>query len=143
MAGWLLCCLDSHPNSWSPLSVWTRGIFLLISIVTHTRFHKCLSDNSNPAHSFATRKKLRADIKRRDTLVAMRLSFGSLAVWAAACVSQVSGAGPTDSYIDADAMQSGYLPNHNMDPTVVDSSGFGILWTVPFNSKELVRASKP
>ena len=73
----------------------------------------------------------------------MRLSFGSLAVWAATCVSQVSGAGPTDSYIDADAMQSGYLPNHNMDPTIVDSSGFGILWTVPFNSKEQVRASKP
>ena len=28
-----------------------------------------------------------------------------------------------------------------MDPAVVDSAGFGLLWKVPFNAKELV--SKP
>jgi hypothetical protein len=46
---------------------------------------------------------------------------------------------PTDEYRDADPGQSGYLPNHNMDPAVVDSSQFGQLWKVPFNAKEQVR----
>ena len=54
---------------------------------------------------------------------------------------QVSALASTDSPSDADPAQSGYLPNHNMDPAVVDSAGFGLLWKVPFNSKELV--SKP
>ena len=51
---------------------------------------------------------------------------------------QVSALASTDSPSDADPAQSGYLPNHNMDPAVVDSAGFGLLWKVPFNSKELV-----
>ena len=51
---------------------------------------------------------------------------------------QVSAFASTDSPADADPAQSGYLPNHNMDPAVVDSAGFGLLWKVPFNSKELV-----
>ena len=54
---------------------------------------------------------------------------------------QVSAFASTDTPSDADPAQSGYLPNHNMDPAVVDSAGFGLLWKVPFNSKELV--SKP
>ncbi|KAM7222882.1 wsc domain containing protein [Rhypophila decipiens] len=36
---------------------------------------------------------------------------------------------PTDSIQDADPAQSGYLPDHNMDPNVVASSSFGILWS--------------
>lgn len=51
---------------------------------------------------------------------------------------QVSALASTDSPSNGDPAQSGYLPNHNMDPAVVDSSGFGLLWKVPFNSKELV-----
>ncbi|OBT70822.1 hypothetical protein VF21_10119 [Pseudogymnoascus sp. 05NY08] len=35
----------------------------------------------------------------------------------------------TDSIQDADPPQSGYLPNHNMDPNVVGSTSFGILWS--------------
>jgi iron transport multicopper oxidase len=42
----------------------------------------------------------------------------------------------TDSISDADPAQSGYLPNHNMDPSIVDSSIFGILWQDTFLSKE-------
>lgn len=61
-----------------------------------------------------------------------------VAAVAAALASQVAAVGPTDSYIDADIGQSGYLPNHNMDPAVVDSSAFGQLWTASFNSKEQV-----
>ena len=60
---------------------------------------------------------------------------------ALALLPQVSAFASTDSPSDADPAQSGYLPNHNMDPAVVDSSGFGLLWKVQFNSKELV--SKP
>ena len=51
---------------------------------------------------------------------------------------QVSALASTDSPSDADPAQSGYLPNHNMDPAVVDSAGFGLLWKVQFNAKELV-----
>lgn len=45
---------------------------------------------------------------------------------------------PTDEYRDADQSQSGYLPNHNMDPNVVGSSIFGELWRKSFNTKERV-----
>ena len=62
---------------------------------------------------------------------------------AAACVPYVSGLAPTDEYRDADVAQSGYLPNHNMDPAVIDSSQFGQLWKVPFNALEQVRTHVP
>jgi iron transport multicopper oxidase len=42
----------------------------------------------------------------------------------------------TDSVSDADPSQSGYLPNHNMDPSIVDSPIFGILWQDTFLAKE-------
>lgn len=35
----------------------------------------------------------------------------------------------TDSTQDADDLQSGYLSNHKMDPAIVDSANFGLLWT--------------
>ncbi|KAH0175344.1 WSC domain-containing protein, partial [Aureobasidium melanogenum] len=55
--------------------------------------------------------------------------WGPAAGYAAAVAS-------TDSYRDADVAQTGYLPNHNMDPAVVDSAQFGQLWKVSFNAKE-------
>lgn len=55
--------------------------------------------------------------------------------------TNVAAVAPTDEYTDADPAQSGYLPNHNMDPAVVDSSQFGQLWKIPFNDKEQVRIS--
>lgn len=42
----------------------------------------------------------------------------------------------TDTIQDADPPQSGYLPNHNMHPSVVGSSIFGILWTNTYGAKE-------
>ncbi len=57
---------------------------------------------------------------------------------AIALVPHVSGLASTDSPSDADPAQSGYLPNHNMDPAVVDSAGFGQLWKAQFNAKEQV-----
>ncbi|KAK3330104.1 WSC domain-containing protein [Apodospora peruviana] len=55
-------------------------------------------------------------------------------LWPGALVSSYAS---TDSTQDADPSQSGYLPNHNMDPNVVGSPSFGILWqqTMP-NDKE-------
>jgi hypothetical protein len=41
-----------------------------------------------------------------------------------------------DEYRDADTGQGSYLNSHNIDPAVVDSSQFGLLWKVPFNAKE-------
>jgi hypothetical protein len=59
----------------------------------------------------------------------MRFSF--LAATAAALLFPVVlGAAPTDEYRDADQLQSGYMPNHNMDPEVIGSSSFGQLWRV-------------
>ena len=46
----------------------------------------------------------------------------------AASIAPVLGVSPTDEYRDADEAQSSYLSNHNMDPNIVNSPGFGILW---------------
>lgn len=43
---------------------------------------------------------------------------------------------PTDEVSDADLPQSGYLPNHNMQPSIVGSTSFGILWTKTYLPKE-------
>lgn len=72
------------------------------------------------------------------SIIIMLRSFTRLMALAAAIVPQVLAAGPTDSYTDADPAQSGYLPNHNMDPAVVESSSFGLLWSKQYNAKELV-----
>ncbi|MCJ1290151.1 hypothetical protein MMC34_001687 [Xylographa carneopallida] len=66
----------------------------------------------------------------------MRSFFVRVAVVAIALVSPAFASAPTDSYTDADLAQSGYLPNHNMDPAVVDSAQFGLLWKVAFNALE-------
>lgn len=42
----------------------------------------------------------------------------------------------TDEVSDADPPQSGYLPNHNMQPSIVGSSSFGLLWSKTYNAKE-------
>jgi hypothetical protein len=68
----------------------------------------------------------------------MRFSTSCLAASALAFLSFVSCSDPTDTYRDADIEQSGYLPNHNMDPAVVNSPQFGLLWKIPFNSQEAV-----
>lgn len=58
---------------------------------------------------------------------------------AMAIIPHVLGLASTDSPSDADPAQSGYLPNHNMDPAVVDSAEFGQLWKIQFNAEEQVR----
>ena len=45
---------------------------------------------------------------------------------------------PTDEYRDSDIGQTSYYDNHRMDPSIVDSPEFGLLWKVPFNAKEQV-----
>ncbi|KAF3242999.1 hypothetical protein TWF192_008467 [Orbilia oligospora] len=45
-------------------------------------------------------------------------------------------AAPTDEYQDADPAQSGYLPNHNIHPNIVNSPNFGELWRVVFSRNE-------
>ncbi|KAK3044580.1 hypothetical protein LTS18_000897, partial [Coniosporium uncinatum] len=58
-------------------------------------------------------------------------SFASAALLAV-LVQNVFAVHPSDSYADGDPGQSSYLGgNHNMDPAVVDSSQFGLLWQVP------------
>ena len=48
----------------------------------------------------------------------------------------VLGLGATDSIQDGDVPQSGYLPTHNMDPAIVNSTIFGQLWKNSYNVKE-------
>jgi iron transport multicopper oxidase len=71
----------------------------------------------------------------------MRSFFSAAVVLATACIQAVVAVAPTDEYRDADAGQSGYLPNHNLDPAIVDSTQFGQLWKVAFNKGEQVRKS--
>ncbi|KZF19452.1 WSC-domain-containing protein [Xylona heveae TC161] len=67
----------------------------------------------------------------------MRLSIQRFAAaWLLAVAPFAAGLASTDSISDADPAQSGYLPNHNMDPAVVDSSEFGQLWKIAFNYQE-------
>lgn len=65
-----------------------------------------------------------------------------LAALAAALMPRVAAVASTDSYLDADPAQSGYLPNHNMDPAVVDSAQFGQLWKKTFDAQEQVSRRK-
>ncbi|KAK0104489.1 hypothetical protein ONS95_004777 [Cadophora gregata] len=60
----------------------------------------------------------------------------SILIAALAMARHSFGVASYDEYRDADASQSGYLPNHNMDPSIVDSSAFGQIWKVAFNPKE-------
>ncbi|CAA7266432.1 unnamed protein product [Cyclocybe aegerita] len=56
---------------------------------------------------------------------------------AAGFFGQVLPLAPTDSWRDVDLGQSSYAGgNHNLDPAVVDSSLFGLLWKVDFNPGE-------
>lgn len=50
--------------------------------------------------------------------------------------SLVQSLASTDEVTDADPAQSGYLPNHNMQPAIVASSSFGILWQNTYLAKE-------
>jgi iron transport multicopper oxidase len=68
----------------------------------------------------------------------MRFLSSAVALLAAALFHGVAAVDPTDEYRDADAQQSGYLPNHNMDPAIVNSPQFGQLWKIPFNKGEQV-----
>ena len=69
----------------------------------------------------------------------MRFLSPAVALLAAAFIRSVAGVDPTDEYRDADPQQSGYLPNHKMDPAIVNSAQFGQLWRMGFNNKEQVR----
>jgi hypothetical protein len=68
----------------------------------------------------------------------MRFLSSAVAVLAADLILGVTGLDPTDEYRDVDPQQSGYLPNHNMDPAIVNSAQFGQLWKVAFNKGEQV-----
>ncbi|KAH7330380.1 hypothetical protein BKA65DRAFT_565638 [Rhexocercosporidium sp. MPI-PUGE-AT-0058] len=59
----------------------------------------------------------------------MRFSWLLAALEASRLVSNVRAVAPTDSLMDADPAQSGYLPNHNMDPSIISSGAFGRIWT--------------
>lgn len=63
-------------------------------------------------------------------MLARLLIFLGLVPWL------VQSLGATDSVSDADLAQTGYLANHNMDPAVVASPSFGILWTNKYLNKE-------
>ncbi|OBT48309.1 hypothetical protein VE00_01254 [Pseudogymnoascus sp. WSF 3629] len=60
------------------------------------------------------------------------------AVVAGVLASCVHGLDPTDSIMDGDAAQSGYLPNHNMDPSIIMGGVFGQIWkfTTPAGTSE-------
>ncbi|TDZ26026.1 WSC domain-containing protein [Colletotrichum orbiculare MAFF 240422] len=69
----------------------------------------------------------------------MRLFFGVLASLPALVVSLAS----TDSWRDADLPQSGYLPNHNLDPNIAGSSSFRNLWTFTSPTSQEFWLAKP
>ncbi|KAL9085044.1 MAG: hypothetical protein Q9165_007785 [Trypethelium subeluteriae] len=66
----------------------------------------------------------------------MILSLLRTAIVAAVLLDRALTASPTDEYRDSDLGQTSYYDNHNMDPAVVDSSEFGLLWKMPFNPQE-------
>ena len=64
------------------------------------------------------------------------LLFYRLALVALALVSHVTALQEIDSYSDADPGQSGYLPNHNIDPALIASKKVGPLFTKHFHDGE-------
>jgi len=66
----------------------------------------------------------------------MRLS--SLSVLAALLPALVHPYSPTDEIQDSDVAQSGYQPNHNIDPTKL--STYTKNWTLTFNNAEVFYA---
>ncbi|KAI9790075.1 MAG: hypothetical protein M1816_005545 [Peltula sp. TS41687] len=48
----------------------------------------------------------------------------------------VQSLAPTDDIAYGDSGQTGYLPSHNMNPDVISSQEFGILWKNTYDSKE-------
>ncbi|KAJ0164323.1 WSC domain-containing protein [Colletotrichum tanaceti] len=69
----------------------------------------------------------------------MRFSLATLASLPVLVASLAS----TDSYRDADLPQSGYLPNHNLDPNVAGSSSFKNLWTFTSPNPRELWLAKP
>lgn len=59
-----------------------------------------------------------------------------LTLAASALVSSAVALQATDSYSDADIAQSGYLPNHNIDPTVIANQDPESTYSVSFNTDE-------
>ena len=59
-----------------------------------------------------------------------------LTLAASAFVSSAVALQATDSYSDADIAQSGYLPNHNIDPTVIANQDPESTYSVSFNTDE-------
>ncbi|KAF4632806.1 hypothetical protein G7Y89_g5318 [Cudoniella acicularis] len=72
----------------------------------------------------------------------MRLCVSATAILAvfSTLLGILQAVDPTDEYRDADLQQTGYLPNHNIDPSVVNSEAFGQLWQISFNALELFYA---
>ncbi|CAG8961012.1 hypothetical protein HYFRA_00002552 [Hymenoscyphus fraxineus] len=60
----------------------------------------------------------------------------SILILLAVLATAVHSLAPTDEIQDADPAQSSYLSNHNMDPSIVGSSSFGILWKNQYGPKE-------
>ncbi|KAK6525361.1 hypothetical protein TWF694_005500 [Orbilia ellipsospora] len=56
--------------------------------------------------------------------------LGAAAFAFAATFRFASALAATDEIQDADTLQSGYLPNHNLSPDIVNDPGFGILWSI-------------
>jgi hypothetical protein len=56
--------------------------------------------------------------------------FEAVALVTATLVPSIIALAPTDEIQDADVWQSGYLPNHNMDPAIVGDASFGQLWRI-------------
>lgn len=65
--------------------------------------------------------------------------FAALALLPALTASLAS----TDSFRDADAWQSGHLPNHNIDPSVAGSDAFKILWAYTSPNPQELWLAKP
>ncbi|OCL10625.1 WSC-domain-containing protein [Glonium stellatum] len=58
----------------------------------------------------------------------MRIAAALAAIWVFGSILAVHSHDSTDTLMDGDSAQSGYLPNHNMDPTVISGGSFGQMW---------------
>jgi hypothetical protein len=58
----------------------------------------------------------------------MRISKALVGLLSLGLFPFVNATDPTDSLMDGDSAQSGYLPNHNMDPAIISGGSFGQIW---------------
>ncbi|KAN0092428.1 hypothetical protein V8E51_018275 [Hyaloscypha variabilis] len=72
----------------------------------------------------------------------MRFTYPIGLLWSLALIQRVKALDSTDILMDGDSSQSGYLPDHNMDPNIITGGSFGQIWQFKASIAAVVAADQ-